>query len=201
VREQSEIIFDFASQHGVGPYALVWDPISESFYYDQHYSEFSFGVENPKSLDQIFGSADGAAWGMVSSTETESSPDYKSRLPSSYCAHNDCLDGLDQHVPDGVMFTDRTTATTPPPADDEPKIVTIKPTMPPVVFYYGGGVAHAWEEYGEVKRPSKMARRGESQVTIRYRVRDVCRHRSFRGFVSEDDVLSGGQLRFRLMTV
>jgi hypothetical protein len=106
---------DSATTNGVN---LVWDQDAGEtglFYYDR-----SAGLK-----DEILSSPDGVTWSLVSSTNTDGDPAYRSTFPS-FCTANDCFDARGQRVPDGVMRHDTATE------------VTMKPVLPPITFYEQG---------------------------------------------------------------
>jgi hypothetical protein len=90
------------------PVALVWDIAEEAFYYDQHYTFIENVHESTPQIlsDQIFSSADGSSWSMVSSTNVGDDPSSYVSPYLTHCAHNNCLDQYGQHVPDGNMGHD-----------------------------------------------------------------------------------------------
>lgn len=108
--------------------ALVWNADNNSFYYDQN-------KEIDGRTDQIFSSADGNSWGMISSTPSEDSG-YRSSFPS-YCTGNDCVDANGQNVPDGVMQYDKKSN------------ITVKPTTPPIIGYSEGVPSWYFASAGE----------------------------------------------------
>ena len=99
--------------NGGDPMSLVWDPSRSAFFYDEIHD----------LQDNVYTSSDGAEWSLVGSTAITDSSEYRSAYPSLYCSHNDCVDDLGYHVPDGVMMLDPSGT------------LLIRPQQPPISNY------------------------------------------------------------------
>jgi hypothetical protein len=134
--------FQHETTTSANPMGLVWNETRQSFYYDQ------LNTAGTSLSDQILSSSDGADWGMVSSADvTGVDPlTYRSTFPDTYCVDNDCLDELDQHVPDGVMDSD----------GDEDNGVTMQPEKPPLSFYAQGTHSFNFSSSGETYGSNKV---------------------------------------------
>jgi hypothetical protein len=122
VREQAIRNSSSSTTYFVQTNGLVWDPANKSFYYDQCYVTTTFET-GAAPLDQIFASPDGNSWDMVSSMATGAVSGFSSEFSTIHCAHNDCIDGFGQHVPDGVIWQDSLN-----------KLV-VRPPDPPAIDY------------------------------------------------------------------
>ena len=117
----AETGYDFdisVSRHPV-PYvsssnAVVWK--TDAFYFDQYMIRGGLPqVNTPTGTnqwrhDQIYRSLDGVTWtGPISDEQIwygAEPGEWRSVFPPTYCAHNNCIDTLEQNVPDGFMRND-----------------------------------------------------------------------------------------------
>jgi hypothetical protein len=120
--------------------ALVWDPDSSAFYYNQWYFLIEdTGAGEVQLFEQVFSSSDGISWGRISNTGIPvNSTGYRSSYPPSYCRQNDCIDQFGQNVPDGIMGHDPVTK------------ITVKPVAPTVNDYSSGSVDYPTNPSNEI---------------------------------------------------